>query len=315
MATVSVVIATRDRPTLAAGAVRNALAQLPPPDEVVVVDDGSREPLRLPADTDPCGRVRLLRLERAVGPGPARNTGVASSTGELVAFLDDDDRWRPGKLAQDAFVLQRSSARVAAVECGYELWAGGRLVRVYVPDPRRDLRHDLLTAPLLQPSTVMVRRAAFDALGGFSSDWHGRCEDWELWLRLADAYEVTALPQVAVDRWRSTAAPRQELEGFRWLRGVVRWRVAQLPADERARVEAYELLLDGIYLARCGRRRDARAALVRAWRRDPRTPRPLLQLIRTGVGERGWAVLREVIRPDVQRLGARRRRGPLAPPA
>jgi hypothetical protein len=95
---VSVVVPTRDRPSLVVAAVTSALDQTLPPYEVVVVVDGpdDKSVTALDALHDP--RVRVHVHERSRGAGAARNTGVGLAEGVLVAFLDDDDRWLPAKL-------------------------------------------------------------------------------------------------------------------------------------------------------------------------------------------------------------------------
>ena len=114
---VSVIIPTRDRPALAVRAVRSALGQTYANHEIVVVDDGSTLPLRLPRDLEDA-RVRTVRLGTTVGAGGARNAGVQASTGTLLAFLDDDDRWRPRKLERQVQTLAGCDEDVAAVETG-----------------------------------------------------------------------------------------------------------------------------------------------------------------------------------------------------
>ena len=95
--TVSVVIPTYNRAHLVARAVASALANVSPGDEVIVVDDGSTDDTaaELAAFGD---RIRAIQGRHA-GAGAARNTGIASARGDLVAFLDSDDEWMPNKLA------------------------------------------------------------------------------------------------------------------------------------------------------------------------------------------------------------------------
>ncbi|NWM64789.1 glycosyltransferase family 2 protein, partial [Escherichia coli] len=87
----------------------------------------------------------------------ARNAGVRASRGTLLAFLDDDDRWRPHKIERQVRALASRDERTAAVESGCELWEGPRLVDRYLPRIDRDLRTELLEHPRLQPSTVLLR--------------------------------------------------------------------------------------------------------------------------------------------------------------
>lgn len=100
MTTVAVIIPTHNRPNLLPVAVRSVLSQAVPPNvtvRTVIVDDASDPPARatLGAVVD---EVIILRNEQPRGPAAARNQGVAAIDADLVAFLDDDDRWLPGKL-------------------------------------------------------------------------------------------------------------------------------------------------------------------------------------------------------------------------
>ena len=101
---VSTVVPTFNRAALLALAVRSALPQCEPGDEIIVVDDGSID------DTEAVARafgppVVYLRTPH-VGAGAARNAGVEAATGDLVAFLDSDDEWMPGKLALQRAVME-----------------------------------------------------------------------------------------------------------------------------------------------------------------------------------------------------------------
>ena len=102
--TVSTVIPTYNRAALLARAIRSAVAECEPGDEVIVVDDGSTD------DTEAIVRewgppVRYLRAAHG-GAGAARNAGVRAATGDLVAFLDSDDVWVSGKLSWQRAVME-----------------------------------------------------------------------------------------------------------------------------------------------------------------------------------------------------------------
>jgi glycosyltransferase involved in cell wall biosynthesis len=272
---VSVVIPTRDRPAALRRAVASALAQSHRPLEVIVVDDGER-PASLFADP----LVRVIRVAPPRGdPGAARNVGVAGARGEFVAFLDDDDAWHPAKLARQLAVV----ADAGATSCGFEVRdERGRLIERHVPRSD-DLRHDLLMRPMLQPSALLVRRAALDRAGGFPEQW-GRAEDWALFLRLADVATIVLQPEVLVTRARSPMAADEALAGIARVYAVeIAPRVR--PA-ERAAVVAHHRLVAGVLLARMRRRRAAARLL---WRSSARW-----QILRLLTGERCWAALRRV---------------------
>src|SRR5215213_1247745 len=103
---VSVIIPTFSRPRLLARAVESARAASVSEVEVVVVDDASTD-----ETAEVCrglAGVRYVRLERNLGVAGARNVGLLASTGEYVAFLDDDDRRLPGSLDRQVSKLEEN---------------------------------------------------------------------------------------------------------------------------------------------------------------------------------------------------------------
>jgi glycosyltransferase involved in cell wall biosynthesis len=93
---VSIVIPTHNRARLVMRAVASALAQCRDGDEVIVVDDGSEDDTEARL-SEYGGRVRYERVRHG-GAGWARNVGIELAKNPLIAFLDSDDEWLPGKL-------------------------------------------------------------------------------------------------------------------------------------------------------------------------------------------------------------------------
>jgi glycosyltransferase involved in cell wall biosynthesis len=175
------------------------------PAAVVVVDDGSSLPLALHPDHAAAG-VRLVRREVCGGPAAARATGLAALPDalELVALCDADDAWAPGFLETVAGALE------AEPEAG---WAFGRAL-VVGPDgratgeqwerpragrhPAAALARELYEADPVPTSSVVLRRSALAAAGGFLGPVRV-AEDWELWLRLARAgQDALCVPEATV---------------------------------------------------------------------------------------------------------------------
>jgi hypothetical protein len=165
-ATISVVVPTRNRPESLARAVRSALDQSLPPHEVVVVVDGpdSATVRILEAISD--SRVVILELAENGGPARARNIGVSNSTGDWVAFLDDDDEWLPGKLrAQVISAASGTDVHHLVLATGVERKgdATSDLWPLRSPSPEERISDYLFVRRrpgegLLQTSTVMLRR-------------------------------------------------------------------------------------------------------------------------------------------------------------
>jgi glycosyltransferase involved in cell wall biosynthesis len=182
---VSVIITTHRRPVLLRRAVASVLAQTRPASEVWVVEDGATAETR-DALADVAGQVEHVALPHSGLPARTRNAGVARASGDLVAFLDDDDEWLPDKLSASVPAFEDAQVVLASSNA----WArrGDRVDERYLP--ALDLGQDHLLERLLREnhvicSSVVARRAAVLRAGGFCEDPGVRAfEDYDLWLRL-----------------------------------------------------------------------------------------------------------------------------------
>lgn len=93
---ISVVIPTYNRAHLVTRAIRSAQSETSEGDEIIVVDDGSTDATSEVVAELGDKKIRYLRQDNR-GAGAARNLGVEAATGDLIAFLDSDDVWLPGK--------------------------------------------------------------------------------------------------------------------------------------------------------------------------------------------------------------------------
>ena len=207
----SVVIPTWNRARLVGEAVESALRQESGDLEVIVVDDGSTDGTAEIVEQRFGKSVKLLRMPTRSGVGAARNEGVSQATGDLLAFLDSDDLWLPGKLKAELDILERFPDAEAIVsdsrfivdgqfigtsrfaESGALAATGGRAQWV-------DDSPWLWTISRNGVSTcgiTLCRRAVTKKLGQplFATDLHS-CEDWELEVRLYQECRVVALPEV-----------------------------------------------------------------------------------------------------------------------
>jgi len=88
---ISVVIPAKNRCDTIAACIESALNQSIPPDEIIVVDDGSVDDTPSIAASYP--NVRVLTNSRSPGAQGARNTGILDARQPWIAFLDSDDVW------------------------------------------------------------------------------------------------------------------------------------------------------------------------------------------------------------------------------
>jgi GT2 family glycosyltransferase len=157
--------------------------------EIICVDDGSKDASL--AILNEC-RDRIKVLQQAnTGQAGARNAGAKTGIGKYLAFLDQDDRWYRQKLERQVAVLEANSEAIM-VHCDMD-WideAGHVTQRSLVSASRRSV-HKGVTMPQLvgwdpciYPSTMLIRRVAFDRVGGFDQELGGYGEDIDLMLRL-----------------------------------------------------------------------------------------------------------------------------------
>lgn len=119
MSLVTCIVTTCERPALVARAVASVLAQTHADLELLVVVDGRDAATEavLAACTDP--RLRVIVQPTRSGQGAALNAGIAAARGAVTALLDDDDAWRPAKLARQLEAATAADAREPIVGCRF----------------------------------------------------------------------------------------------------------------------------------------------------------------------------------------------------
>lgn len=206
----SVIIPTRNRAALVGEAIDSALAQESEKVEVIVVDDGSTDETVTLLQQTYGSRIRLLSLPERRGAGAARNAGIRVASGELLAFLDDDDVWLPGKLAAELSVFKRFPSADVVVSDSLVFVQGQVAGKSFLD------RNGVLTATRGEASwandcnwlwTNSLNGVAIcsitmrdSVLTRIKDPWFAEdlvsCEDWELEMRIYHSCRVAVLPQV-----------------------------------------------------------------------------------------------------------------------
>ncbi len=200
---VSVVIATRDRPELLRRAIDSIRAQRHDSQlEIVVVFDRS-EPDHSLESVHPRLRIIVTTNARTPGLAGARNSGIDKASGAWIAFCDDDDEWLPGKLQAQFEALAGSPGSRAACT--------GVLIRYQeadtprMPDASRlrfeDFLEDRMTE--VHPSSWLVHKdTLLDRIGMVDEEIPGSyAEDYDLFLRTARECPIAVAPQPLIRVW------------------------------------------------------------------------------------------------------------------
>jgi hypothetical protein len=212
MALISVVMPCYNVERFLPGAIQSVLNQTYQDFELIIVDDGSTDGSAQVIHSFDDPRMHYLRRANG-GPGKALNTGMRAATGEFVAFLDADDLMLPHRLATQLGVLEANPA-LSVVGSGFT-WIDENDQGIFWPHHSwqhamelNDISSWLFDCPFVR-STVMLRRRAWEDVGGFDEDLRGG-EDWNFWMRLVLSGHRMAWHQEVVALYRRWAGSLSE---------------------------------------------------------------------------------------------------------
>lgn len=282
--TVDVIVATNRYGPFLDEALASVRSQTWPHWRIIVVDDGSPEPESVRRS---CARIpgTVYVRQNASGVSAARNAGVRRATGNLLAFLDDDDVWHPERLALQVRALTENPDALGAYSGGWYMDATGTAFGSGWPAVE-GTRDQFLSGEVNIPSigTLLVRRDATDALGGLDESLI-YAEDDDFTLRLIQRGPLVGVPRQLIgyrrhdDNATSAPAALRYRSSERFLGAQIR-RAAQSGDTQTAGLLRRNLVrfrrrsAEG-WVGRLVvdlRRRDARAAVQDAWwswTRDP----------------------------------------------
>lgn len=246
--------------------------------EVLLVDDGSTdESLRIAEKY--AHKLHDLKVcsQPNQGVSSARNLAILLSNGDLIAFLDADDRWLPDKISKQVAVLE-ATPNVGLVHCGctfvdqngMRLKDWSRRSRV----DQGDVLLEYICDFFLITSSVMIPRFVLDDVGCFNESLKVG-EDNDLFLRIVASYPIGCTPEPLLERTvRSDSLSREDyaLDARTDLQTLQRFLEShpEFARNNRKRIDAHlsdYLFSYGYRLLEDGKTEQARDALRRSLRK------------------------------------------------
>jgi glycosyltransferase involved in cell wall biosynthesis len=289
---VSIVIAVYNGAPTVGRALASVFAQTYCDYEVIVVNDGSTDDTAaVLARFD--DRIRVVTQSNR-GLSAARNAGVRASTGEYVAFLDDDDEWMPQKLARCVPVLDADRDCGLVYTLALKVDPQGRPMGA---DARPDgaespTMNEMLAHPWnVVPSQFVVRRDVFERAGGFHESFITSCEDLYFLLGARGYGHFRCVPEPLLRKETRPLYPKaleREPECDLFVE-LVRERYGSsadglIDGFRRSRVKVLRHL--GRALVDEGRPDDARRCLARVLHYEPASPRAYYRYLKTFIAPR-----------------------------
>ena len=194
----SIIIPTYNRPQFLPRAVNSALQQTVEEVEVIVVDDGSEEPVTLPKHS----QLKVIRLSQNSGNAVARNVGLKAAKGQYVTYLDDDDQLLPNmaQVSLDALKNTTLPQPVAALSGLEVIKPDGELIDRRLPPTLPLGSHFFLEdiepeKSYFSKQTLVVERELLLEIGGYDETFTSRVHT-EMFLRLNPVCSILGLPTV-----------------------------------------------------------------------------------------------------------------------
>ncbi|TCD15134.1 glycosyltransferase family 2 protein [Oricola cellulosilytica] len=188
---VSVVIPAHKRSAELPSAVGSVLRQTLPPDEIIIVDDGSTDGTFDVATELARGNelISVIKHSKNLGGSAARNSGWHQAKGDWIAFLDSDDSWHPKKLAKQ-FKIIETNPTAGMIYCGFlKVDSATRRVLLDRAAPSNEdwdqFKFDIASRNIIGTTSVAIIRKSFLIIVDGFDDNLPSCQDWDIYYRLS----------------------------------------------------------------------------------------------------------------------------------
>jgi glycosyltransferase involved in cell wall biosynthesis len=233
---VSVIMPVYNGERYIVSAIESVLAQTYKNFEIVIVNDGSTDNSR-----EKLSAYRQLPFVQYIeqdnrGVAAARNTAIRKATGELIAFLDQDDLWLPEKLdIQVDYLRQHTDVPLVHANLGHINENGEPIQVIWPTDVEGSCFRELFLWNRIAVPTVVVRRQCLSEVGLFNENLAGS-DDYDMWLRIAQRFPIGRIARVlALYRFHGKNVSRDKLLMIRREWDVISSTIERVP-------EVYELV-------------------------------------------------------------------------
>ncbi|OPY75945.1 MAG: putative glycosyltransferase EpsE [Syntrophorhabdus sp. PtaU1.Bin153] len=203
---VSVIIPTYNRPAMLAEAVRSVLQQTYEDVEIIVVNDSGIKVEGIVISLNKKGNISYVRHARNRGLSAARNTGIALSRGEYIAYLDDDDVFLPHHIESLVTFMEDGDHKIAYSDAyrAFQTRQGDSYTISNRDTPfSLDFDHDRILAENFIPVLCVIHKKECLQKAGLFDENLRRLEDWDLWIRMSQEYSFAHLKEITCEfRWR-----------------------------------------------------------------------------------------------------------------
>lgn len=238
--TVSIVVTTMNRPELVLRAIRSVFAQTFPDYDLHVVDDGSTDQTSEVVEQFLSGRENAFywRHESCRGLCAARNTGIAKSKGDFIAFLDDDDEWKPEALEKRVELLEEISEKgrekLGVIYCGCEIHIlHENRITYNMPKIEGNIRKYIIDNDLSTiPSSCLFPKKVLQKIGGFDEGLLSSV-DHDIWMNLAShGYHAFAIKEPLVVTYHTKRHKSMVIDSCPRMQGVEQYLTKWAPTFE-----------------------------------------------------------------------------------
>ncbi|PGK31196.1 glycosyl transferase family 2 [Priestia megaterium] len=187
---VSVVIPCYNRSYIISKAIDSVLRQTYAKTEIIIVDDCSTDTTEqiISEYISKHSNIKYIKNKTNLGAAESRNVGVASSNGELIAFLDSDDVWMDNKLELQVKALTSQIDMIGIGRININENTG--VEKNHIPGKEFYTYEEILKSdPIGSNSGPLIRKKAFERVGGYDAKLPAR-QDWDLWIRISENSRV-----------------------------------------------------------------------------------------------------------------------------